>query len=322
MDTEKYRAGKSWNCGRTSGRHLQNNTSINICHVIMEILNKIEHLGCLYYEKGERPTVEILNLEQNHEEEMSLRKNEIVFMTEGKLSFTFRNHPEKIIHKGQFIFITVGGVFHYVVLEKTRMVVLRLNEHISLCKGYYIEQLYGENGELAIKSRREVCALEINRPLWRFLNELNETVASGLNCRYYFDMKVRELLLLLRAYYPPEQLREFFSLIMTPETVFYEYIQANYPRYPTIGELAASMNLSVKHFGKVFTRIFGVPPGKWLNSQRAHIIYSELHSGNKPIKQIADEYGFPTQQHLNRFCKRELGKNPGEIRRKKGTLIR
>lgn len=282
--------------------------------ISMEITNKAEHLRCFYCENTARPTVEIRELKQGHEEEMTFLKNEIVFLMEGEVRFTFRCYPEKKLKKGEFIFIPVGGVFRYTVLDEALSIIFRLNDNVNLCEGYTIENLYRQKDERSQESREEVCALEIAPPLWLFLSGVSKIIQDGLRCRYYFDTKIRELFILLMAYYSREVLRNFFSLILSPDTAFSEYIRANHHRYRTIRELALSMNITAKHFEKVFSRVFGMPPGKWLNGERAQMVYHELRSNAKPIKQIADEYGFSSQQQLNRFCVRELRKNPGEIR--------
>lgn len=285
----------------------------------MEILNKAEHQRCYHYEDEAQPTVEIRHLEQGYEEEIIFRKNEIVFMTEGEVRFIFRDYPEKTHRKGEFVFLPMGGIFRYTVSKKTMIYVVRPNGRIKLCEGYRIEELYKFGGRLQENCCKEISALKINNPLWHFLDGLNKMVQGGLKCRYFFDTKVRELFILLNAYYPRQQLWEFFSLILSPDTVFSEYVRENYHQYHTVNELATSMNITAKHFGKLFTHTFGIPPGKWLKRERAQMIYHELRSGVKPLKQLSDEYGFSTPQQLDRFCKRELKKNPGEIR--KGKMI-
>lgn len=281
----------------------------------MEILNKMELQNCTYNEHNVQPTVEIRTLKQGYEEEMIFRKNEIVFMMEGEVRFTFRGQSEKTQYTGEFVFIPVGGMLRYTVVKKTKVMIIRLNENVMLCKGSRIEEYYRQFKTMPQEEKGEtVRTLKINPPLWHFLEGLNETVSGGLCCRNYFDTKVKELFILLKAYYSRKALQKFFSLILSPDTTFSEYIRANHHRYYTVEQLAASMNMTTKQFGKIFTRVFGKTPGKWLNEEKALMVYNELRSGTKPLKQIAYEYGFSTTQQLNRFCKRELSKNPSEIR--------
>lgn len=282
----------------------------------MEIRNKSTHQECLCYEKGEKPTVEIRKLKPGYEEETTFRKNEIVFMLEGKVRFLFRDYSEKEHRAGEFIFIPVGGVFRFEVLKETLVIVIRLNENVKFCKRYRIEDLYMQKGRIDESPRMKIHALEIIPPLRSFLMGLHETVSGGLTCRNYFDLKAKELLVLLKAYYPKEALREFFSLILSPDTVFSEYVRANHHKYKTAKEIAESMHITPKLFSKKFISIFGEPALNWMTREKALSIYSELYSGNEPITLIVDKYRFSSQSHLNKFCKREFGKNPGEIRRR------
>lgn len=280
----------------------------------MEILNKAKLQNCFHYESEMPSTVEIREFEQGHIEEIIVRKNGIAFMMKGEVRFTFRDHPETTHRKGEFIFIPVGGIFRYTALKDTLIVIIRLNEEVNLCEGCHIEELFKQGNALPVSSNRKICALKMNSPLWHFLIGLHKTVQGGLNCRYYFDIKTKELFILLKAYYPLEELREFFALILSPDTAFSEYVRANYHKYKTAKELAEAMNMEPKLFSKKFIKIFGEPPVNWMGKEKAQRIYAELYFGRKPIVQIADEYRFSSQSHLNKFCKRVFMKNPREIR--------
>jgi AraC-like DNA-binding protein len=282
--------------------------------MIMGILNQKDHRSCFHYEGGDRPTVEIRKLEAGHQDEIVLYRNEIVFVTEGEVRCSFRSEAEKLVRKDEFVFIPVGGTFRYKVLKTARITIVRLNTHIHLCEGCRIEELYPSSHNNTAALPVGLFALKINRPMQRFLYGLNETTQGGLKCRYYFNTKVRELFILLKAYYPLQDLQAFFSLLISSDTAFSERVRASHQRYRTVVELASSMNLSTKHFEKVFKRVLGVSPGKWMNNEKAQLIHHELRLGDKPLKQIAEEYGFSTQQQLNRFCKRELGNPPRQIR--------
>lgn len=287
---------------------------IKLLYAIMEILDKARLQSCFYYENELPPTVEIRELEQGYEEEIIVRKNGISFMMKGEVRFTFRDYPEKTHHRGEFIFIPVGGMFRYRVIKKALIVIVRLNERVNLCEGCHIEELFKQGGAQSERSSREVNALKMNLPLWHFLIGLNRAVRGGLNCRYYFDTKARELFILLKAYYSQEVLRDFFSLILSPDTEFSEHVRANHHKYKTAKELAEAMNLEPKLFSKKFMKIFGEPPINWMEKEKAYRIYAELNFGRKPIAQIADEFRFSSQSHLNKFCKRVFSKNPREIR--------
>lgn len=280
----------------------------------MEITNKTAHANCFCYEGHVAvPTVEVRQLECGHEEEQIFHRNEIAFMTEGEVHYTLAGCPGEMRHGGEFIFIPMGEVFHFAVSKRTVVVVVRLNECITFCRNFHIEDLYRRTNTPGGECPPETHVLAVNRPLRHFLRSLDEAVRNGLCCRHYFDYKTRELFILLRAYYSDEQLRNFFSFILTPNIRFSEAIRTTHHLYHTVGELAESVNMNLKHFEKVFRRIFGMPPGRWMNREKAAMIRHELCAGVKTLVQISDEYGFASQQQLSRFCKREMGLSPREI---------
>lgn len=282
---------------------------------MIEISDKTELQRCFQYEKDVPLTVEIRKLEKGYTEEVTFHKNGILFMTKGRARFTLRNHPEMTLQEGEFIFVPVGGVLRYAVLKEAKVIIVRPNGNVNLCAGYRIEDLY-LRGVPEQERSKEMFTLEINRPLRLFLEGLRETVEGGLLCRNYFDTKIKEMFILLKAFYPREQLRDFFSLILTPDTIFSEHIRANYHKYSTAKELANAMHMTPKVFSKKFIRIFGDLPTDWMRKEKAKCVYQELYTGQQQLVQIVDKYNFSSQSHLNKFCKREFGKNPGEIRRR------
>lgn len=287
---------------------------------VMELLDKAWHLGCPHYENGPLPTVEIRSLERGDEKEMTFHRSEIGFITQGQIRLTFPGHPEKALCGGEFIFIPVGGVLRYAVQEKVLVLIVRLNKSMKLCAGSRIEELYRPEGTRQESSRGEIHPLKANIPLRHFLEGLNLAVLSGFSCRDYFDTKARELFILLKAYYPHEDLRGFFSPVLSPDTAFSEYVRENHHKYNSAKQLAGAMNMTPKLFSKKFVKVFAVPAREWMRREKALCIYSELHSGDKPFTQIADEYRFSSQSHLNKFCLGMFGKNPGEIRRREGCI--
>lgn len=281
----------------------------------MEIADKTELQRCFHYEKEAPLTVEIRVLEKGYTEEITFRKNGIVFMTKGRARFTLREHPAMTLREGEFIFIPVGGVVDYAVLKEAHITIVRPFGNVTLCEGCRIEELYLRHIPKQ-EYTKEIFNLEINPPLRRFLEGLNETVQGGFHCRNYFDIKVKEMFILLKAYYPRQQLRDFFSPMLTPDTKFSEHVRANYHKCATVRELAEAMNMTRKVFSRKFIRIFGEQPTDWMRREKAKSVYQELYAGQQQLVQIVDKYNFSSQSHLNKFCKREFGKNPGEIRKR------
>lgn len=98
--------------------------------------------------------------------------------------------------------------------------------------------------------------------------------------------------------------------------MFSEQVREKAHKYATVAALANAMNMTPKLFSRKFMKVFGEPPTDWIRREKALCVYSDLYAGRQPISLIADKYNFSSQSHLNKFCKREFGKNPREIRKR------
>ena len=76
------------------------------------------------------------------------------------------------------------------------------------------------------------------------------------------------------------------------------------------------MNYTVSGFEKRFKRVFGVSPYKWMNNQKAKMIFQQVRTTDLTLKEISANFGFTSLSRFNDFCKTNLGKPPGDIREK------
>ncbi|MCD8264150.1 MAG: helix-turn-helix transcriptional regulator [Tannerellaceae bacterium] len=79
-------------------------------------------------------------------------------------------------------------------------------------------------------------------------------------------------------------------------------------------ELAELASYTETAFNKKFKKVFGTTPYKWLNERKSTKIMYEITNTDKPLKQIAEEYDFNSQQQFNDYCIRNLKQTPGNIR--------
>ena len=284
----------------------------------MEVLKSQERLSCLYSACMKSFAIEVCNLELGIKKKLSPKKNKIIFILEGDLEFQYNDLPEKSAEKGDFFFIPSNGQFDITTLHKCVVLFIRLPGGGVICESCNVQQLYNNKTKDSNENHHgdgDINTLKINPPLWYFLHGLNESIKNGLNCRCYFDNKIKELLIILKASYPRKELQTFFSMILSPNMAFQEYVRANHSKYNSVAEFAEAMSMTPKNFSVKFVKVFGETPQHWMTKEKAKLVYTELCSGNKSIIQIADEQGFSSQQHLYKFCQREFGKNPKEIRK-------
>ena len=281
----------------------------------MEICNVKEHLACYCYDSREKPLIEIRKFNSLDTNDLFLQCSEIVFVLKGKIRLFQKNNMGADIGNGQIVLLTANNQIRYKILSKSIVLIFRMNEDIQLCHTYSLERL---NRMIKTKKKPDFFStLQMNTYLDNFADGILNTWEDGLKCRYYFQAKITELLIMLRAYYTEERLFCFFYYYFTPEAKFAEFVRSNHRKYPTVNEFANAMKMTPQQFARRFYSIFGEAPYGWMQREKANLIYGDICRSNKPLKEIADAHGFPIQPNFNRFCKLAFGMNPGEIRKQR-----
>lgn len=92
------------------------------------------------------------------------------------------------------------------------------------------------------------------------------------------------------------------------------WIAANPAANHSVAELARRMELSPRHFARLFREEVGMTPAAWVESIRITAARRLLEGGQAP-KQVATECGFADDDTLRRAFARHLGVTPAEYRR-------
>ena len=95
-----------------------------------------------------------------------------------------------------------------------------------------------------------------------------------------------------------------------------EHINNNLSKSLTVEMLAAENGMSVANFQRMFMKIIGVRPGRYIVQQRLNAVCRLLEDTDLGIMDIATNSGFCDQSHLTKLFKRERGMTPGEYRRR------
>ena len=282
----------------------------------MEIHHLEEHLACFCYGTGKDAPIEMREIPCGAiQERFCLSHHELVFLVKGGLRYTVDGYEPSELTEGRFVFVPIGRTVNFETQADCVLFIVRQNNGLRLCRTFGIEQLYDK------QERHEVppgtTPLVIHPRLHHYLNGLRDTCEDGILCRHFFEAKTTELFVLLRAYYPKEQLRGLFRSVLSPDTEFSEFVRSNYGKYKTVNELASGIHLTARQFNRRFHRVFSCAPQEWILKEKARSIHAEVCGSDRPLKQISDDHGFAAQAHLSRFCKNTFGMTPGEMREKK-----
>jgi transcriptional regulator GlxA family with amidase domain len=97
------------------------------------------------------------------------------------------------------------------------------------------------------------------------------------------------------------------------------WIAANPGLDHRIGNLAERMDLSQRHFARLFRAEIGITPATWVETVRVAAARDMLESGHAP-KQVAVAAGFVDADTLRRAFARHVGVTPAEYRKRFGRM--
>jgi len=94
------------------------------------------------------------------------------------------------------------------------------------------------------------------------------------------------------------------------------WLGANLQRPLDIEQLAAQVHMSPRHFRRRFQEAFGESPQRYLQRLRVDAAKALLEHTDHPLKRIAHDCGFASEEAMRRAFLREHGIRPGEYRQR------
>ena len=278
---------------------------MKLCHVE-------EHTSCFQYNTDEQ-RVEIVELQEGKDMQMSSDSNKIIFVTKGILDVSSKKVPNKKIKTEESVLIPLQTPCVITAMKDAILLVLKLDFNINFCDRLPLERLLELHGK--IRKNTHIGILEANQRLTEFAHTMQDYINDGLKCSFFYDVKIREFLFLLRVYYDKQSVFDFFKPIYSTDFIFSNNIYKNLDKVRTARELAGLLNYSLSGFEKKFKKVFNSSPYQWMQEQKAKKIYHEIHCSKKTFTEMAFEYDFSSPAHFNVFCRLFFGKTPGELRK-------
>ena len=93
-----------------------------------------------------------------------------------------------------------------------------------------------------------------------------------------------------------------------------EFIQANLSEPLSLGTLAGLCALSEYHFARMFQLSFGVPPHRYVLTQRLRHGQQLLQHSHLPLSEVALACGFANASHFNNRFRQAFSATPGQYR--------
>lgn len=93
------------------------------------------------------------------------------------------------------------------------------------------------------------------------------------------------------------------------------WVRGHLASQPTPDALARVVGLTPDYFTRLFRQSFGMPPRRWLVSERIRAVARALTDSDRPLAEIAALYGFQNMSHFGRQFKAIMGLTPARWRR-------
>lgn len=280
----------------------------------MNLLYREEHIACRNYDNGSRPTVEFLDIDELDNIESSSIRGKIIITLQGEVAFSYGFYRNCVLKKDEILYIPPDCGFNIRAKSKSRILIMRLSCKIQLCECYSFEDFEKEVSH-AVPAIKGPHTLKANKFVNSYSNNLVEYMKHGLQCRYFFETKIKEFFYLLRGFYSKENLALFFKDLVSTDSSFSQYILFNSHKYKTLHDMADGMQMSVSNIERLFNKTYGTSGYKWMKNQKASNIYHALCTEKAPLKELAARFGFSSTSSFNDFCKKTFKKTPGLIRK-------
>jgi len=280
-----------------------------------EELHVNKSLGCYHLDKLESPSIKVIDYGKGKKGKLEINSNILLIVLKGSGKISFRKFVDKPVANGDILLLPIHTVVRFKVEEESSILVFKLQPSIHFCDHFSLEALFERQDK---RERRRYIALQSNQRIISYTKSLVPCLLDGLQCKYFLDLKIKELFFILRAYNTRADLSVFFSPMMTEDADFYAFVLANYQSARTVGELAKKARYSVTGFERRFKKIFGVSAHTWLKEQMSANLFHEITCTRKSFYEIGKLFGFSSSAHLSNFCKLSFGVSPSTLR-KKGT---
>ena len=233
----------------------------------------------------------------------------ILFCTGGTVRVAIADELWEL-HEGQMKFIPRGTSVTAIFSDDGELLDAYFEVVDFICDKVSLLQLQELRQEVAYDPK----PLEVRGAIHSLLNTLKVYLNDQALCAYLHELKVKELFWNLRAYYSREELAAFFWPILG-ESKFHSDVISAFTCNAKVAELAERVYMSTSSFYKRFREEFGSSPEQWIRLQSNKQILFLIQDYDLSIGEIASQLSFNSQSTFSRYCSKNFGLSPLQLRR-------
>ncbi len=231
------------------------------------------------------------------------------YLMPGDLSVTMRHSPAE---EYQFPLRHYHGITIAIDTQVAPKCFSCILEDVNVQPMAVAEKLCGDRGCFILRNHGAV------EHIFSELYAISETIRKG-----YLKLKVLELLLVLSSMEP--------AVDATPQKTLPEsqvrlakdaaaVLGESMDRHITIAELADRFYVSQSQLKRAFKGVYGVPVFSYMRIQKMQAAALKLIHTDRPILEIASEYGYDNGSKFASAFREVMGETPGEYRKAHGKM--
>jgi AraC-like DNA-binding protein len=264
-------------------------------------------------------SIKFATLDEGPETEHKHSFFELVYIQSGTGTQCINNSRSKY-HPGHMFLLTPDDCHSFDIATTTEFFFLQFNDIYIRNNGLLSENIRRLEYILQNANHQPGCILK-NLPDKTLVKPMVEAIIREYVNRDLYNQElvhqlVNTLIIIVArniAKYLPEQVN-----VATEEKAMdiLQYIQHNiyYPEKLKAESISDNFGISNAYLGRYFKKHTNETMQQYITNYKTKLIEHRLKFSDKRINEIADEFGFTDESHLNKYFRKQKGKSPKAYR--------
>ncbi|MDR1200642.1 MAG: AraC family transcriptional regulator [Tannerellaceae bacterium] len=234
--------------------------------------------------------------------------NHLLFLKDGLIKINCDEFYDRQLKKEQCILIPKGANISLTVLQSGSLLVFIFD----MLKNPFENHVLHSYQTIQSKISYTFTPVPIREPLTSYLELILYYKEKGMDHKQLYEIKERELFLLLHSCYTQEEVITLLYPIIRMSN-FKNFVIKNYPKVKNVAELVRISGMGRTAFDYTFRNVFGTSARQWMLTQIAKQVQYKAMEPEITIKDLIKEFKFDSASHFNRFCRKQFDCTPGEL---------